>query len=92
MHSPIVARRSPLSRMVRLLVAAGLILLALPAVLAGMAASLALLLVAFPFVALGMGGRPRPTLRLHGLDQLLRRWLRPLVSQVEPPLSHSNGI
>lgn len=88
MHSPIVARRVSFSRVARLLVGAGLVVLALPAVLAGMAASLALLLLTFPFVALGMGRRPRPALRLHGLDRLLRRWL----PRMEPPLSPSNGI
>jgi hypothetical protein len=50
----------------------GLLLLALPAVLAGAVASLALLAVAFPFVALGAGGH-RPPLRFHGLGRLARR-------------------
>lgn len=92
MHAPIVARRLSFSRMARLLVGAGLVVLALPAVLAGAVASLALLLLTFPFVALGMGRRPRPALRLHGLDRLLRRWVPPMGAPMEPPLSHSNGI
>jgi len=87
MHSPIVAPRSSLSRMVRLVVGAGLVALALPAVLAGMTASLALLLLTFPFVALGLGRRHRPALRLHGLDQLLRRW-----ASAGPTLAPSNGL
>jgi hypothetical protein len=87
MPSTLASRRTPLSRVARLLAGAGLIVLAMPAVLAGMAASLLLLLLAFPFVALGVGRRPRPMLRVHGLDQLLRRW----VPTIESPLSHSNG-
>jgi hypothetical protein len=92
MQSPIVARRVSLSRVARLLVGGALVVLAMPAVLAGMVASLALLLLTFPFVALGMGRRPRPALRLHGLDQLLRRWVQPMGASMEPPLSHSNGV
>jgi hypothetical protein len=63
----------------------GLVLLALPAVLAGAAVTLALLVVAFPFVALG-AERHRSPVRFHGLDRLSRRWL-----PVRGPASASSG-
>ena len=78
-HRASIRNLASLSGCVRL----GLLLLAVPAALAGAVASLALLALALPFVALG-AGRHRPPLRLTA-------WTRVGGSHVQPVLARASA-